>query len=266
MSGLAQLPPLVRSVAWTGSALFWVVLLALLLAAGMPFVDALLLALLLVVLPAISIAQLPLADIAWIERQPAYWSSMVTLWLVGAACWLVGTRVGGPAAVGITDIALLPLVSWTAALTAAGLGVIVGFRAIALRLGIRESPILRHLLPRSPKEKSSFALLSLTAGTCEEVAFRGYAIPMLAPVLGLPGSVVATSLVFGVLHGYQGSLGVLRTSFMGFVLAVGFLVAGSLWPAMLAHALIDLVAGIALGERLLSPEPGAGVHEGEHPR
>lgn len=266
MSHLERLPPLVGGVARAGAVLFGLVYLALFLGAGTTFVDSLLLASLLVALPAISIAQLPLAETTWIQRLPAYWSSIGTLGVVGAACWWAGTRVGGPAAVGLTPIAPWPLVAWSVGLTAAGLGVIVLFRGLSLHFGIGEGPLLRHLLPRSPREKAVFALLSVTAGACEELAFRGYAIPMLAPALGLPGAVVVTSLVFGVVHGYQGPLGVLRTGVMGAVLAGGFLAAGSLWPAVLAHALIDLIAGIALGEKLLPPERGAGVQEGGHPR
>ena len=73
---------------------------------------------------------------------------------------------------------------------------------------------------------------------------------------------VVTSVVFGAVHGYQGALGVLRTGTMGGVLAWGFISSGSLVPVMIAHTLIDLIAGIALGERLLSPRAVAGVDEG----
>jgi membrane protease YdiL (CAAX protease family) len=76
------------------------------------------------------------------------------------------------------------------------------------------------------------------------------------------GAAVITSVMFGVVHGYQGVLGVLRTGVMGGVLAWGFISSGSLWPVMIAHTLIDLIAGIVLGERLLSPESGTGVGRG----
>jgi len=79
------------------------------------------------------------------------------------------------------------------------------------------------------------------------------------PLFGVPGSVLLTSAVFGVLHGYQGVLGILRTSAMGGMLAWGFLASGSLWPAVVAHTLIDLAAGLWLGDRLLSPEGRRGV-------
>ncbi len=96
------------------------------------------------------------------------------------------------------------------------------------------------------------------------LARAGYAIPVLTPLLGVTGAAVVSSAVFGVLHSYQGVLGMLRTAVMGGVLAWGFLASGSLWPGIIAHTLIDLVAGILLGERLLLPETSSGV--GEDPR
>jgi len=95
--------------------------------------------------------------------------------------------------------------------------------------------------------------LSLAAGLGEETAYRGYLITVLAPLTGLAGAAVLSSAVFGVLHVYQGWLGIPRTALLGGLLAWGFLASGSLWPAIVAHTVIDLIAGIALGERLAGP-------------
>jgi membrane protease YdiL (CAAX protease family) len=68
-----------------------------------------------------------------------------------------------------------------------------------------------------------------------------------------------------VLHGYQGVLGIARTGVMGAMLAWGFLASGSLWPAIVAHAAIDMVAGLWLGERLMSPRRSPGVRGDPRP-
>ena len=231
--------------------LFWVVQLVLLWWAGLPLPDTILLAVLLVAMPAFALAQLPLVRDTPVERLPAYWGSITTLWLIGTACWLVGTRDGGAAAVGAVWIPAAPLVAWTIGLTLAALAIMIAFRQVAQAIGARESPMLRALLPRTSEERGAFALLSLAAGVGEELAYRGYAIPVLATFMGVPGALALTSLVFGILHGYQGLLGTVRTTLMGGLLAWGFLASGSLWPAIAAHTLIDLVAGLLLGERLL---------------
>ncbi len=253
------MPPRVRVLTWSGALLFWAVLLALLLLARVPLTDALVLTILLVALPTFALAQLPFIEDTRIERLPAYWSSIATLWLVGTACWLAGSREGGGAAVGLVGLSLPALVVWSVGIMAAGLAVMVVFRQVAIATGARESAMLRELLPRTREEKRVFALLSVAAGVCEELAYRGYSIPVLAPLVGLPGAVAITSVVFGILHGYQGLMGTVRTTLMGGVLAWGFLASGSLLPAMVAHTLIDLVAGLVLAEWLLPPEAVAGV-------
>jgi membrane protease YdiL (CAAX protease family) len=256
----------VRFVTAAGVVLFWAVLVVLMLVADLPALDAVLLAFLLVAVPGLSLAQLPLIDGTPLERVPAYWSSIATLWLIGTACWFVGTREAGAAALGLVQIEWLPGALWSVGLAAAGLLTIVVFRWIIVRVGARESAMLRQLLPGTARERQVFAVLSVAAGFAEEIAYRGYAIPVLAPLMGVPGAAALTSVVFGVLHGYQGPMGILRTGTMGGILAWGFLASGSLWPPIVAHTLIDLVAGLWLGERLLSPEPADGVPvEPNHP-
>jgi membrane protease YdiL (CAAX protease family) len=119
-------------------------------------------------------------------------------------------------------------------------------------IGVRESRILEHLLPTTLPEKLLFALLSISAGIGEEVAFRGFAFPALTLVMGSDwGGAILSSVAFGLLHGYQGWIGVIRTGMMGFLLATTLLLSGSLWPAILAHAILDLISGLGLGRALL---------------
>lgn len=247
-----------RMLAWVGVGLFWVVLLVLYLATGTPLVDAILLAVLLAAVPCFAIAQVPLVGDIHIDRLPAYWSSIVTLWILGTASWFVGSREGGAAALGLVGLPVMPFVLWTLGLATAGLLIIALFHGLALRWGLADSDFLVQLLPRSGRERGVFALLSLAAGSGEELAFRGYLIPVLSPLLGVAGAAALSSAVFGVVHAYQGALGVVRTGLMGGVLAWGLLASGSLWPAIVAHTLIDLVAGIWLGDKLLvRPDRGA---------
>ena len=240
-----------RRLTWSAAVAFGIVTLALFRGAAFPFVDAVLLALLLAVVPLLSLAQVPLARGLEIERMPAYWSSIVTLAVLGAACWFVGSRDEGAVALGLVGLPLPTLAAWTVGLCAAGLAIIVVFHAVARALGVLDTDLLVQLLPTDNRERGVFALLSLAAGVGEELAYRGYVIPVLAPLLGLPGAAVLSTAVFGVMHAYQGALGIARTALMGGVLAWGFIASGSLWPAILAHTLIDLIAGIAIGERLL---------------
>jgi len=260
VSRSAPAPLVSRVLTWFGVTLFWIVQLSLMLVVGLPLADSILLALLLAVVPALSLAQVPLIGDTEIDRLPAYWGSILTLWLIGTACWFVATRVDGPAALGLVGLPFVALAGWSLGLTAAGMLIILVFRQVAVVAGVRETRLLRQLLPRTPREIRVFVLLSLAAGIGEEFAYRGYVIPALSPILGVVGATVLSTVVFGIMHAYQGWLGMVRTGLMGLILALGFLLSGSLWPPIIAHTLIDLLAGIVLGDRLLSPEGESGVH------
>ena len=249
---------LTKVIVGVGVALFWGVFL-LLLDFGLPLPDAILLAALLAAVPAFAVAQVPLVAGVSVERLPAYWGSIATLWLLGTAAWLVGTRDADARALGFVPLPPLALVAWTIGLTLGAFLIIVLFREIAVRTGTDESALLRDLLPRTRREKEVFGLLSIAAGLGEEVTYRAYAIPALSPLLGTTGAATVTSIVFGVLHGYQGWLGTARTGLMGGLLAWGFLASGSIWPSIVAHTAVDLVAGIVLGEKLLPPAKSSGV-------
>jgi membrane protease YdiL (CAAX protease family) len=171
---------------------------------------------------------------------------------------LVGNREGATG-LGLVPLPVGALLAWSVVLTLGGLGILLAFQRIAVRLRMGEHPVLRALLPRSPREKAAFAGLSFAAGFGEELAYRGYAIGALAPLIGTPVAAMVTSAVFGVLHAYQGPLGIVRAGVLGGLLAWGFLISGSLWPAIVAHVSLDVLAGIFLAERLMVPEGPRGV-------
>jgi membrane protease YdiL (CAAX protease family) len=216
-----------------------------------PVPDALLLAALVELFPALAIAQVPLVERFGIERASAYLASGVTVSVLGALAALLGVHRFGMVGMGLGPSSLPSLVMWAFGVSLAAGGLTLLLHLIRRRLEIAESPALRDLLPRTGEERRAFALLALAAGVGEELAFRGYAIPALAPHLGGPWEAAAfTSATFGLLHAYQGALGMMRTAMLGFLLAGSFVLSGSLWPAMVAHVLLDLTAGLLVGEEL----------------
>ena len=224
----------------------------------MHLVDQILLAVLLVLAPINGVAQLALArkdrDLA---RIPVYVSSGTFILVLGAASAIAGALGGGPASLGLAPIGPLAFVAWTAALAAAVLGIMMLFTWIARAAGLRDSPFLARLLPRTRRERACFAGLSFVAGTGEEIAYRGYAMSTLGMMSVGPWMAAAvTSAAFGLLHSYQGVRGVVTTGVAGFVFAASFILTGSIWPAMAAHITIDLVAGLVLGEKLLTHGDG----------
>ena len=115
------------------------------------------------------------------------------------------------------------------------------------------------LLPHTLNEARWFVLLSMTAGYCEELLYRGYLVWFFAPWLGTVGAMAFVVAIFGVSHAYQGRKGAIRATLAGTVMAAIVLGTGSLIPAMIVHALIDIGGGI-VGYLLLrdTPERGGG--------
>jgi membrane protease YdiL (CAAX protease family) len=230
------------------AGLFW-------LATPLGLLDAAFLAFLLELLPALALAQLPLIDEdEAIPRVSVYLSSGATILFVGWLAVIVGRRSVGDAAMGLElePASWAGIFLWTVGLLACALVLMWGFLVLRRVWGLKESRLVEDLLPRTPLEKAVFALLSIAAGLGEELAYRGYLIPVLAGVLGTAwGAALLSSVMFGVLHAYQGWLGVVRTGILGLVFGISLIVSGSLWPAILSHAILDLVVGLVLGDSLV---------------
>ena len=113
-----------------------------------------------------------------------------------------------------------------------------------------------HLMPHSRGELPvAYATASL-AGLGEEIAYRGFLIWYLAAFAGLGAAALASSVVFGIAHGYQGKLGMAFAALAGLVLAGIYLLSGSLLLVLWMHATYN-IASFTLGYRLLhAPDVG----------
>lgn len=102
---------------------------------------------------------------------------------------------------------------------------------------------LRFFLPSSTVERRWFVALSITAGFCEELLFRGFLLRYLHtwPLhVGLLWAILAAAIIFGTHHLYQGAKGVVSTSIGGLIFTAILIVTGSLWAGMLYHAAADM--------------------------
>ena len=120
---------------------------------------------------------------------------------------------------------------------------------------------LEFMLPRSRDEYRWFLILSVTAGFCEELLYRGYLPWLFAPWLGATGGMILAVLIFGIGHVYQGVRGAAKATIAGAVLAVVVVATQSLVPAMVLHALIDAGGG-TVGYQLLRRQPASGTSAG----
>jgi membrane protease YdiL (CAAX protease family) len=121
------------------------------------------------------------------------------------------------------------------------IGTIVVVYAVRTTADVPTIGDIGALLPRNRAELGYGAALSVNAGLVEELLFR-LAVPAL--VYGVFGdaviAVIASIVLFGCLHIYQGAWGILGSMAIGALLMALYLATGNILVPIIAHALIDL--------------------------
>jgi membrane protease YdiL (CAAX protease family) len=220
--------------------------------------DAILLGALAILAPAYSYyAGRRIASGALPARTLAYVRTMLSWWLITFAMASIWMRMERPAAaLGLT----LPgdARSWAGAiLCVLALAYVNGQWRVLRRMTPEKLARVRNsfgrtlaVLPHTPAEYRLFLAVSVTAGICEELLFRGYFFAMTSQWLTLLGSAVVSAAIFGLGHAYQGWRGVFKTAAVGLFLGFVYIGTGSLvWPIIL-HALVDVQGG-TVGYRVL---------------
>jgi len=144
---------------------------------------------------------------------------------------------------------------WIAAARMSGLvpGLLIGIllavfggAVLGILLARKETEIptlgdVQALLPRNRAELRWGAALSINAGVVEELLFR-LALP--AAIYGVTGSsvvaVVASLVIFALLHVYQGVGGIIGSLVIGTILFTIYIASGSILLVIVVHALFDL--------------------------
>ena len=89
-------------------------------------------------------------------------------------------------------------------------------RLLAAAPGAGGAKTVDSLLPQSVAEILMWAAVSITAGTCEELAFRGFLQRQFHALSGnIVVAVLAQGVVFGLFHSYQGWINVVVISVLG---------------------------------------------------
>ncbi len=191
-----------------------------------------------------------------------YWSNSLLLWIMAAAVGFVWLKAGRS----LMDLGLAmprPSSFWwcvwfvvgSVALYILDTWLEVGSprrRAQTRARWRRDTPFM----PQTRRELAHYTVMALSAGSCEEIVFRGYFITYLlslvsASVVGYWVAIFVPALVFGLSHLYQGWKAVSKIVVMSIAFGAMFLLTGSLWILIVLHFLVDLVGGF-LGMWLLS--------------
>ena len=110
---------------------------------------------------------------------------------------------------------------------------------------------LRSILPHTPSQIAVYFLLTVTAGICEEVIFRGYLQRQFSFFFKNAAiGILLQGVVFGASHGYQGPKYMLIIVVYGILFGTLAQQRRSLRPGMITHFLQDLTTGVAAGHFL----------------
>ena len=86
--------------------------------------------------------------------------------------------------------------------------------------------------------------MSLAAGIGEEIVFRGYLLNYFDGLVGPAGAVIASTLMFGLGHAYQGAAGIVRTGIVGLLMAGAYVATGNLLAPVVLHVVIAVTSGM----------------------
>jgi membrane protease YdiL (CAAX protease family) len=157
------------------------------------------------------------------------------------------------------SLTALAAVLWPLLLACAAWALLTRFRSAVARFYSGYG----HLMPHSRNELPLAYGTAGLAGFGEEIAYRGFLIWYLNALVGLTAAALASSLVFGLAHGYQGRIGIAFATGAGLILAGAYLLSGSLLLVLRMHATYN-VASFTVGYRLLHARAG-GVDRSDAP-
>lgn len=109
---------------------------------------------------------------------------------------------------------------------------------------------LDNFYPRTSTERILWIFLSFTAGFCEELHYRGFAInTLIRKRIKRWLAILIASLLFVIMHGLSGFLSIemfLYYFLAGIIFSLIFVLTMRLWIPMLIHMIYDLMAMMAI--------------------
>ena len=103
----------------------------------------------------------------------------------------------------------------------------------------------QHLLPATLPEYIAFFILSLSAGFCEEIIYRGYFQKQFCALFRKKWiAVFLQGFLFGISHGYQGIKYIAVLFVYGILFGLLVELVKNLKPSILAHSWQDIFSGI----------------------
>jgi membrane protease YdiL (CAAX protease family) len=208
-----------------------------------------------VVVPILSFQTSRRPEIKLLPRVRLYLSAAMSQWLLAVlglgVVWAGSMSFG---ALGFRAVRAPTFLVWMAVLASAvllALGLMVWFEGRGW--WPPEPELVYALIPRTRIVKVwDVLVIAPTAALCEEFLYRGFLLAALSQWFhSAAWGCTISSIAFGLAHFYQNLSGIVRAALLGALLAVPVICAGTIFPSMAAHFLIDAVVLVWLGPRMV---------------
>ena len=199
---------------------------------------------------------------AWSSREKIamYWLNSAVLWVLAGLILLSWSASGrGLAALGFRSASALQSradASWVLIALALLYVLDVAWKTASVerrretrRRWRRDTPFM----PRTAAEVAHSLVMVISAGVCEEIAFRGHLISYLRASVGETAwavPVLLPAVLFGLSHRYQGWSAMAKIALMAAAFGAYYVITGTLWPLIVVHAAVDLV-GVLLSPYMM---------------
>lgn len=181
------------------------------------------------------------------DHTPLYLGVIVSEWAL-LRYTVFGVRRHGKSLLALSGITR-PTATSVAIDVAVAAALYAGARGLVTLVKMAIGPYDDHaaaILPRTPAEIALWIGVSLSAGICEELVYRGYFQLQLGAIFSSRAAgVVLQALFFGLTHGYQGWRSMLVIVVYGLVFGIAALLRRSTLPGILAHTVTDIVGGLS---------------------
>lgn len=188
-------------------------------------------------------------------RMKVYLGALVWLWVLLLLGWVAARESG---------MTLFPAWRPSAFDVAVGLGSFaLGMLTLVPKLPLVSDEgraRVRAVAPRNGRERGVFYLLCAAAGVGEEFVYRGVLFLLVAWLVGSWWlAALLSAAVFGAVHLYQGPRTALVAGLYGLRDHVVVGLTGTLWVAIVVHAVHDAVLGTVVGWRAARTAGDAGA-------
>lgn len=172
---------------------------------------------------------IPLIGLTLIGRLDALWDFPPEFWPVAIELPAIDSEALAPLALGAAIGVAIVVIA-----------VLIRNRVAPRKVKHAAPPKIAPLMPRNRAEALHLVPLILNAGVAEEVFFRVY-LPLLLVLAGLNAMIAfaAVTVIFGLLHRYQGWVGIILTGVVGGYFAFAYLASGGLFLPVLLHLLLN---------------------------